>query len=594
MRSSQLHGGIRRLSRWTTLALTIFLLTCPLVVLQVQVAPGSSLQLPPEGSKGRTFGCWQVSSQGRYRNSRGGISHGCLKSSGYCVVKICGSDFPVHRLVAHAFLRPPPSKAAWEVNHIDGNCSNNRKDNLEWATRSDNVRHSYATNPSRGNAGSKRARPVMIRTLGSCNQTRFSSIKLAAQKLGQLSATVRNRCHKNLQMDGYEYKFAPVQQVELPGEEWRPMIDPRSGGRVGGRMISSLGRITSKAGRISFGSVRKDGYLQKKIKLGSNSQYQTEFVHRLVAASFLGLPPSPEHSQVNHKDSNKSNNAVENLEYLTPSENIAHRFACQKGGNPLSKAVLSRAYATNEEWTAHPSMTSAAETLRLHLSCVSACARGARKQTGGYELRFAELEPSVVETLPREEWRDVDLDAHLEDKERRKRRQRQRRHMKVQWRWVALLMFFFPWIWDMIWFWFTSSLMLFYLYRWSWVMNMGRHLKAPPLVLFHKKSSAWASDNMFAFKCVLFGITWYSPPSWKSLQLCEAVFQMAMFDPDDTGYICFNSVHVRVQSTSVSYLKACKLFQVNTCLDGNMDNKHVEHSATAPELVCTPTLMFCC
>ena len=432
MRSSKLHGGIGRVNRWTTLALTIFLLTCPLVVLQVQVAPGSSPQLPP-GSKGRTFGCWQVSSQGRYRNSRGGISHGCLTSGGYCVVRICGSDFKVHRLVAHAFLGPPPSKAAWEVNHIDGNCSNNRKDNLEWATRSDNVRHSYATNPSRGNAGSKQVRPVMIRTLGSCNWTRFSSIKLAAQKLGQLSATVRSRCHKNLQMDGYEYKFAPVQQVELPGEEWRPMIDPRSGRRVSGRMVSSLGRITSNAGHISFGSVRKDGYLRTKIKLGSNSQYQDELLHRLVAASFLGLPPSPEHSQVNHKDGNKSNNAVDNLEYVTPAENSAHRFACQKGRNPLSKAVLSRAYGTNEEWTHHPSQTHAAETLGLYKPRVSDCARGVLKQTGGYEFRFAEPEPCVVETLPGEVWRDVDLDALLKDKEWRKRRQRQRRYVKVQW-----------------------------------------------------------------------------------------------------------------------------------------------------------------
>ena len=173
MSSSQLHGGIRRINRWTTLALTIFLLTCPLVVLQVQVAPGLSPQLPPEGLKGRTPGCWQVSSEGRCRNSRGRISHGCLKSSGYCEVEICDRNFKVHRLVAHAFLGPPPSKAVWQVNHIDGNCSNNRIDNLEWVSHSENIRHWHATNPSRGNAGSSLARPVMIRPLGSHKWSRF-------------------------------------------------------------------------------------------------------------------------------------------------------------------------------------------------------------------------------------------------------------------------------------------------------------------------------------------------------------------------------------------------------------------------------------
>ena len=150
-----------------------------------------------------------------------------------------------------------------------------------------------------------------------------------------------------------------------------------------------------------------------------------------MAASFLGLPPSPEHSQVNHKDGNKSNNSVENLEYVTPAENNLH-YANLRGRSPLSKAVLSRACGANDEWSHHPSQTHAAETLGLRRQSVSACARGLLKQTGGYEFRFAEPEPCVVETLPGEVWRDVDLDAHLKDRERRKRRQRQRRHMKVQ------------------------------------------------------------------------------------------------------------------------------------------------------------------
>ena len=419
MRGSQLHGGIGRISRWTTWALTIFLLTCPPVVLQVQVAPGLRLQLPPEGWKERKPRCWQVSSEGRCRNSRGGISHGSLRLSGYCEVGICGSFFQVHRLVAHAFLGPPPSQSAREVNHIDGNRSNNRICNLEWATPSENVRHSYATNPSRANAGPKHVRPVMLRPLRSCKWTRFLSIKRAAEAMSQPYTTVYHRCHRNLQVDGYEYKLAMFQQVELAGEEWRPMIDPRSGRHVGGRMVSSQGRIKSKAGQISLGFCRADGYSSIQIKVGSKSQYRFALVHRVVAASFLSLPPSPEHSQVNHKDGNKSNNAVDNLEYVTPAENSAHRSANLKGPHPLSKAVWSRAYQTNEEWTAHHSMMSAAETLGLHRSYVSRCARGLLKQTGGYEFRFAEPEPHVVETLPGEVWREVDLKAHLWERQRR-------------------------------------------------------------------------------------------------------------------------------------------------------------------------------
>ena len=166
-----------KLGRWWTLLLASWLLASPWVLLQVpEIVPNPSVKRP----------CWQVSSFGRCRDTRGKITLGWSTASGYRKIKIQGHDTCVHRLVAYSFLEPPPSEAAWQVNHIDGNCSNNRICNLEWANPSENIRHSYATNPSRGNAGSKRARPVMIRSLGSCNWTRFSSIKLAAQKLGQL------------------------------------------------------------------------------------------------------------------------------------------------------------------------------------------------------------------------------------------------------------------------------------------------------------------------------------------------------------------------------------------------------------------------
>ena len=101
-------------------------------------------------------------------------------------------------------------------------------------------------------------------------------------------------------------------------EEWKP-ID----GYEGLYEISSKGRVKSlpKCGRnarILFEGYNKYGY--KSVVLCKNGIYKRYLIHRLVATAFIENPKNlPE---VNHRDENKENNRVENLEWCDHRYNI--------------------------------------------------------------------------------------------------------------------------------------------------------------------------------------------------------------------------------------------------------------------------------
>lgn len=90
-------------------------------------------------------------------------------------------------------------------------------------------------------------------------------------------------------------------------------------------LISDTGEIKSvKTGLIRKKNINHEGYYFVSISLGSRQDKPTIKNHKAVAESFISNPNN--YPVVNHKDGNKLNNNVENLEWCTYSENSKHAF----------------------------------------------------------------------------------------------------------------------------------------------------------------------------------------------------------------------------------------------------------------------------
>ena len=190
---------------------------CRGVRLGLRCFSSSPLQNPSKG--------WQVSSHGRCCSSRGVVSDGCLHPNGYRYVTICGQSWAVHRVVMLAFNGPPQNEQAWQVHHEDGDRANNRLDNLDYVTPSQNVLHSYARQ-SRGSNGPAISKPVMWRRRGTQNWTFCTSGTQAAEQLGMRQSTVSAVCRGKASNREFEIHFQETSPTTLTGEEWRPMLDP--------------------------------------------------------------------------------------------------------------------------------------------------------------------------------------------------------------------------------------------------------------------------------------------------------------------------------------------------------------------------------
>ena len=119
--------------------------------------------------------------------------------------------------------------------------------------------------------------------------------------------------------------------------------------------VSNLGRVKtlgngnstnpfSSIEKVMKTKLNKSGYIHIKLRKDNKNIYTS--VHRLVAMTFLENKENK--SQVNHKDGNKTNNIVDNLEWVTSQENIIH--SVKNGLQPIFKGIDSKCSKQVEQY----------------------------------------------------------------------------------------------------------------------------------------------------------------------------------------------------------------------------------------------------
>lgn len=210
---------------------------------------------------------YSISNLGQVKNNKTKRILKTQKSEAYERVKItCIDGKPhnkrIHRLVLEAF-NPRPNMANLVVNHKDGNHFNNKLENLEWTTQSENVKITWQ----------------------------------------------RGRRNKNSNNNDNNIEYSDEYWIPIPG--YRTYV------------ISNYGRVKNLKYNHILNTNEINKYLY--VRLMENGIDKKLSVHRLMMKSFE--PREDEDKlQVNHIDGNKHNNKLENLEWCTSSENVLHRI----------------------------------------------------------------------------------------------------------------------------------------------------------------------------------------------------------------------------------------------------------------------------
>ena len=160
--------------------------------------------------------------------------------------------------------------------------------------------------------------------------------------------------------------------------------------------VNESGQVRNvKSKKPMLGYIEKNGYVRLKFENKCLGKVVRTSVHRLVAEAFV---PNPDNlPEVNHIDSNRANNHVSNLEWVTHSGNMKHAYHKGINQKPLrDHSIETRKQVTNGnevfisisaagEWLYEKGFTVSKES---GIAGISSVCRGKRNTLGGYEWKY--------------------------------------------------------------------------------------------------------------------------------------------------------------------------------------------------------------
>nr|DAP96555.1 MAG TPA: homing endonuclease [Caudoviricetes sp.] len=163
-------------------------------------------------------------------------------------------------------------------------------------------------------------------------------------------------------------------------ETWKPIAD-----YVGLYEVSNKGRVRNlKTGRTLKPGNNGRGYLF--VGLYKNGAVKYHYLHRLVALTFI---PNPNKlPEVNHKDEIRTNNKLDNLEWISHRDNSNYGKRNERVSKSKSKAIVQFDLSTGLIIKTYSSTITATRVTGINQGNISKAARGIIKTAGGYGWRY--------------------------------------------------------------------------------------------------------------------------------------------------------------------------------------------------------------